>query len=451
MRPTLQDPETGVETGNADCAHVLDVELSASIPELQRTSPDGRYAKRALILVRLYGEPLGLDSVTIPQAGLSNAAVAQRLVERWLPGMRRTIGTINAMDGTADQVLQAIGEAGGSAFSKSHDEFIGRAPRCSVVVCTRDRPDDLLRCLTSLAEQDHPDFAVWVVDNSTGNDRVREVAASLSGDLDIRYLVEPRPGLSRARNAALADDLAGDIVAWLDDDEVADPMWLTEMVRAFDGRPDIVAASGLVVPGELHTQAQVWYEQFGGHSKGRGFTQDTFSPATWAQQHPLYPLPPFGVGANMAFRISALRQLGGFDEALGAGTLAQGGEDTKAITDLLLTGSSAAYWPTALTRHFHRREVDGLRRQMRGYGVGLTAFYTAEVLGRPATALELIRIAPRALRDLYSSDSIRVATIEDDFPRELLAENRRGMALGPWLYLRSRIRNWRTDRREAIR
>jgi len=60
--------------------------------------------------------------------------------------------------------------------------------------------------------------------------------------------------------------------------------------------------------------------------------------------------------------------------------------------------------------------------------------------------VELLRLAPRALRDLYSPDSLRVATLEDDFPRDLLAENRRGMAAGPWLYLRGRFRSWRADR-----
>jgi glycosyltransferase involved in cell wall biosynthesis len=439
-------------------AHVLDIDLSAPVPELRRIAADGRYAERALVLVRLYGEPLGLCDLAIPQAGLSGETVTERLVDRSLPRMRQAsdvadvagvADAADAVDGPVGPVLRAIRAAGGSAFSKSHDEFIGRAPRCSVVVCTRDRPDDLLRCLASLAGQDHPDFAVWVVDNSAGCDLTRKATASFSADLDIRYVVEPRPGLSRARNAALRQDLAGDIVAWIDDDEVADPIWLTELVRAFDGRPEIAAASGLVAPAELHTAAQVWYEQFGGHSKGRGCAPDTFSPATWGRQHPLYPLPPFGVGANMAFRISALRELGGFDEALGAGTPAQGGEDTKAITDLLLAGRSTAYWPSAITRHFHRRDLNGLRRQMIGYGTGLTAFYTAAVLSRPATLIDLVRLTPRALHDLYSPDSARVATVEDDFPRELLAANRRGMAAGPWLYLRGRFRNWRTDRRPA--
>ena len=316
------------------------------------------------------------------------------------------------------------------------------------MVCTRDRPDDLRRCLASLAVQDHPGFAVWVVDNGPADGATRKVVESFGDDMEIHYLEEKRPGLSRARNRALKSSLGGDgdVVAWLDDDEVADPSWLTELARAFDGRPEVVAASGVVIPAELSTQAQLWFEQFGGHSKGRGFTADLFSPQTRARQDPLYPLPPFGVGANMAVRVGAIHRLGGFDEALGAGTLAQGCEDTRMFSDLLRAGGSVAYWPSAVTRHYHRRELDGLRRQMRGYGAGLTAFYTAAVLSGPSTMLELARLAPRALRDLTSPDSLRVATLEDDFPRDLLAQNRRGMAAGPWLYLRGRFRNWRADR-----
>ena len=426
-------------------AHVLDIELSEPVAGLQRTTVDGRYADRAWALVRLFGEPLGLDVLEIPAAGLSSEAVTELVLDRRLPH----VGQVLEIDGSEvrrDTVCVAARTKGATAFSRAHDEFIARAPRCSVVVCTRDRPDDLRRCLTSLAIQDHPNFAVWVVDNAPASGLTRQIVESADADMEIHYVAEPRPGLSRARNKALKSNLEGDVVAWLDDDEVADSLWLTELTRAFDGRSEVVAASGVVVPAELNTQAQVWFEQFGGHSKGRGFTADWFSPFTPGGQHPLYPLPPFGVGANMAVRTEALHVLGGFDEALGAGTPTQGSEDTKMFTDLLRAGGTVAYWPSAVTRHFHRRDLDGLRRQMRGYGSGLTAFYTASVLARPSTAVDLIRLAPRALRDLYSPDSLRVATLEDDFPRDLLAENRRGLLAGPWLYLRGRFHNWHTDR-----
>jgi glycosyltransferase involved in cell wall biosynthesis len=428
------------------CAYVLDIELTAPVVGLQRTTPEGRQMYRAGALVRLCGEPLDLDVLDIPPAGLDSEAVEALVLGRRLTRLAQIVG-IDEVNPALDAVREAIRTIDGTAFSRAHAEFVGRAPSCSVVVCTRERPDGLRRCLNSLTIQDHPNFAVWVIDNAPTDRSTRQVVDSFSTDLDIHYVVEPRPGLSRARNAGLSSGLGGDVVAWLDDDEIADPLWLSELACVFDGRPEVVAASGAVVPAELNTSAQLWFEQFGGHSKGRGFTPDEFSPRTWSKQHPLYPLPPFGVGANMAFRTEALLQLGGFDKALGAGTPAQASEDTKMFTDLLRAGGTVAYRPSAVTRHFHRRDIEGLRRQMRAYGSGLTAFYTASVLAKPSTAVDLVRLAPRALRDLYSSDSLRVATLEGDFPHDLLAENRRGLIAGPWLYLRGRVQSRRVDRR----
>jgi glycosyltransferase involved in cell wall biosynthesis len=445
VRPMPRDTPLDVDACSHVCAHVLDVELSEPVAGLERITPDGRWAERAWVLVRLFGEPLGLDVLEIPPAGLSGESLLEVELDRWLPRLSQIL-EVGGSEPRQETVRAALRTVEGTAFRRAHQEFILRAPRCSVVVCTRDRPQDLRRCLRSLAIQDYPDYAVWVVDNAPASRGTRQVVDSFAAEMNIRYIAEPRPGLSRARNAALGADLQSDWVAWLDDDEVADPMWLTELMRAFDGRTEVVAASGVVVPARLDTQAQIWFEQFGGHSKGRGFTADLFSQATRSRQHPLYPLPPFGVGANMAFRTETLRMLGGFDEALGAGTPSQGSEDTRMFTDILMRGGAIAYWPSAVTRHFHRRDMDGLRRQMRGYGSGLTAFYTAMVLARPSAAASLVRLTPRALRDVFSSDSLRVATLEDDFPRDLLAENRRGMVAGPWLYLRGKLQVWGTGR-----
>jgi hypothetical protein len=49
-----------------------------------------------------------------------------------------------------------------------------------------------------------------------------------------------------------------------------------------------------------------------------------------------------------------------------------------------------------------------------------------------------MRLAPLALRDLTGDDSLRVATLRHDFPRDLLTANRRGMLAGPWAYLKGR-------------
>jgi hypothetical protein len=168
-----------------------------------------------------------------------------------------------------------------------------------------------------------------------------------------------------------------------------------------------------------------------------------FSPATAHLQSPLYPLPPFGTGANMTFRPGVIEGIGGFDAALGAGTPAMGSEDTLAFTRVLLGGGTIVYQPTALTWHYHRRDLDGLRRQMIGYGAGLTAAYTSLILSDPRVLVGLARLVPTALRDLTSDDSLRSAGLEADFPRELMGANRRGMLTGPFRYLAGRRRNRR--------
>jgi hypothetical protein len=145
----------------------------------------------------------------------------------------------------------------------------------------------------------------------------------------------------------------------------------------------------------------------------------------------------------MAFRVSALERIGGFDVALGAGSRCMGAEDTRAFTELLCVGGTVVYQPTAVTRHFHRRSEGELRRQMLGYGVGLTAFYTSLVLTRPRCIPDLARLAPIAFRDLMGNDSLRSGGLPSDFPSELLKANRRGALAGPMRYIRARLETGR--------
>ena len=423
-------------------ARVLDVDLAEPVPDVGAVVAGRPAYDSAWLVVRLFGEPLGLRVVDLPPGGLAAAQLEPLLAG----GFGRAVADRVGPPGSACSPAEALAlarRAPGTAFSRAHAAFLAAAPPISVVVCTRDNPVELRRCLASLAAQDHPDLDVVVVDNAPATPLTREVVEQAGSSLRVRYVPEPRPGLSRARNAALRQPFPGEVICWIDDDEEADPMWAAEVGRAFAERPDAWSASGVVVPAELETTAQVWFEEFGGHSKGRGFVPDEFGPATRARQSPLFPQPPFGVGANMAFRVQALRDLGGFDEALGAGTRTGGAEDTKVFTQVLRAGGTSLYRPTALTRHHHRRSVAALRRQMYGYGSGLTAFYTSLVLDRPATAAPLARLSGRALREVLSADSDRHATLGPRFPPDLLAANRRGLLAGPGLYLRQRVANRR--------
>lgn len=433
-------------------ARVLDVELHDALPVVE---PRGRVdagGQLTWLLVRLFGEPLGWCVLAVPAVGLGAAELTRTVVASWGGEVAVRLGPEAAESFargrlSAPELLAAARAATATPYLRVHEAFLQHAPRCAVAICTRDRPDDLRRCLDSLVTQDHPDFGVWVVDNDPTTPATRAVVEGFAGRLDIHYVPELRPGLSRARNTLLEQDLGAEVLAWLDDDTVADQRWLAELARAFDGRPEVSASSGPVVPGELDTPAQLMFEQFGGQTKGRGFSEWEFSPATREVQSPLYPLPVFGVGANMAFRVSVLRGLGGFDEALGAGTRSHGSEDTRVFTEILRRGGTVRYLPTPLTRHYHRRDRAGLKKQMYGYGCGLTAFYTALVVDDPAVLWPLLRLAGRALREVSSTSSLRHSTMGTEFPPDLLAANRRGMIEGPGRYLQQRLVNRRELRR----
>ncbi len=414
---------------------VRDVEMSEPLPHIPPRDAADRRVAQAWLLVRVFTEPLGLLALDIPDAGLPAITIARAIEARYGAAVRERVAraggdpTLPFVDGVAAESEPA--------FLTRRAAVLRDAPPITVVLCTRDRPATVATCLESLLAQEYPRFRVLVVDNAPSDEATARVVRAFAERGPVGYLLAPVPGLSNARNAALAA-APDEILAWIDDDEVADRHWLAEIARALAEHPEADAVSGVIVPAELETLPQVWFEQFGGHSKGRGFTPAVFSPATAKAQSPLYPLPPFGTGANMAFRPGVLERIGGFDPALGAGTPAMGSEDTLAFTQVLRTGGTVVYQPTAVTRHAHRRDLEGLRRQLVGYGVGLAAAYTALVLREPRVVFGLLRLVPTAVRDLFGHDTARTATIRADFPRELLAGNLRGMLRGPRAYLAGR-------------
>jgi GT2 family glycosyltransferase len=423
-------------------ALMMEVELTEPLPAVNY---DGQH-NRAWVLGRLHGEPIGSCVIPLDAAGLTPAKLGALL---WPELQKPVADRFAAASLTGPGMLTGQGLAADPAawpFLRRRRDVLAAAPFISVVICTRDRPDQLEVCLRHLDRQAYPRFEVVVVDNAPSGGAVRALVKARR----YRYIAEPRIGLSWARNAGIAA-ASGDIIAFLDDDEEPDGDWLAGLAGGFARDDDIGCVTGMILPARLDTQVQEWFEWSGGHSKGRGFSPAVFSPE--GPQSPLYPLPPFGAGGNMAFRREALARIGGFDVAMGAGTPARASEDTLALTLVLLAGYRIAYEPAAVVRHDHYAEVDGLGRQLHGYGVGLTAYYTALLRHRPGTLPALLRLLPAAAGYLRGANVTDTAVPQAP-PAAFKRAQRWGMLTGPAAYLRSVCRQTRvaaSHRRQEAR
>jgi hypothetical protein len=255
----------------------MEVELTEPLPAV---SHDGRH-DRAWVLGRLHGEPVGSCVIRLDAAGVAPGQLAALL---W-PDLREPVADRFAAAGLpAPGTLTSRGLAADPAqwpFLCHRRDVLAAAPFISIVVCTRDRADRLEACLRHLDRQEYPRFEIVVVDNAPAGDAVRTLVEDRPG---YRYVAERRGGLSWARNAGIAG-ASGDVIAFLDDDEEPDRHWLAGIAGGFARGDDIGCVTGMIVPARLDTQVQEWFELYGGHSKGRGF-----SP--WYSPHDPEPAVP---------------------------------------------------------------------------------------------------------------------------------------------------------------
>jgi GT2 family glycosyltransferase len=276
---------------------------------------------------------------------------------------------------------------------------------------------------------------------------------------------EVRPGLSFARNAGVLA-ASGEIVAFTDDDVEVEANWLSGFVDAFNVSTEVQCVTGLVVPAEMETEAQVLFENFyGGFDRGlvphswiirnshnhilpnrTAFLVAEDGSSEQASYKSIYVVAgTCGVGANMAVRREfALRHP--FDVGLGAGSYVNSGEDIRFYADVLWSGQAIAYVPSAIVRHTHRRDMDDLKVQVRRMGTGQTAMLTSMVFQdiRHLVGITLCG-APNALlrwvRSAFSGQSAAEGRDQEhSYPSSLRRTELIGMMLGPWRYLVSRRR-----------
>lgn len=236
-------------------------------------------------------------------------------------------------------------------------------PQATVAVCTRDRPDDIKNCLAGFMQLPDDGQEFLVIDNCPSTDETYQIVQGYNGR--IRYIREDRPGLDNARNRALKE-ASHDIIVFNDDDATPSSNWLRELLKNFT-HPDILCVTGLTLPSQLDTDAQVAFEQFS--TFNRGFVRKVHHGTPLMAGH-------VGAGANMALRKSVLTKVGGFDPALDSGTASKSGGDTEMFARILGKGYQIVYDPTAVSWHRHRRSWGELQKTFYGYGVGTYAMWT---------------------------------------------------------------------------
>ena len=360
----------------------------------------------------------------VPPSGAAalGADAAAPVVAAWLPQL-------------PDDPVGALTQLEQSIFSPARTNH----ERLSVVVCTRNRPDSLSRCLASLGACEPCPDEIVVVDNAPSDSATRAACERFP---QVRYVLEPRPGLSRARNTGIAA-ACGELVAFTDDDVEVEPSWIAGL-RAGFSHDGVAAVTGPVLPRRLDSEAAFAFESdYGGLAPSlqpRHFDRE-FLRQRLGEAPPVWQI---GAGANMAIRRSAFVRAGVFDVRLGAG--ASGcSEDSELFHRLLSAGLKCRYEPAAVVHHHHREDLASLRRQMRAYMRGhstalLVQFQQSRHPGNLIRAFVGLPIwmSAVAVRHALSGRSTRRAVL----PWELL-----GLAEGPFEWLKRRRHSLAGDKR----
>lgn len=217
----------------------------------------------------------------------------------------------------------------------------GDWPRVSVVVCSYNGGRTIRDCMEGLANLRYPNFEVIVVDDGS-----TDGMADIVREYPVRLVQTENRGLSSARNLGL--ELAtGEIVAYTDDDAYPDPEWLYYLAHTFR-TTDYAAVGGPNLP-----------------PAGDGPTAEAVANAPGGPTHVLLSdteaehIP----GCNMAFRVDALRAIGGFDPRFRVA-----GDDVDVCWRIQQAGWKVGFHPAALVWHHRRKTVRAYWKQQTGYG-----------------------------------------------------------------------------------
>ena len=240
-------------------------------------------------------------------------------------------------------------------------------PRLTVCICTRNRAKFLGATIESVLAQKVPSetFEVLVVDNGSTDGTADMIAARFGGGarVPVRCIREEIPGLSRARNRAIAET-TGNFIVFLDDDAIPEPGWLQAIVAGFDAE-EIQVVGGAVVPAYEQAPPPWWSARI----------EHVFAPQVSTCERHRVSQGEYPHGANIAFRRAVWSRVGLFREDLGyIGNKLIPAEESELLLRIEKSGGAILYEPAAVVRHLipaSRMDRGYLRERF--YGAGLAS------------------------------------------------------------------------------
>lgn len=233
-------------------------------------------------------------------------------------------------------------------------------PKLSVIICTTCRHDLIKSCLLSIEAQtlSSNEFEIIVVNNAPeANSEILSIINKLKNLIPIHYAIEYEEGLSPARNHGITLAKA-DILVFIDDDALAEPTWLEELLKTYCEHPDAAVVGGKIrlfwegdVPGWLHPAL---YGYLGELDYGEGV-------------FPIQTNQRLG-GGNFSIKKSWLEKCGGFSHQLGRNHKSLlSGEETELFIRVWDQGGQCYYNSEAIVMHpapLHRMNKQFFRQRV---------------------------------------------------------------------------------------
>jgi GT2 family glycosyltransferase len=382
---------------------VVDWELSQEIPTL--TGLEGYMGLQAL--VRLQGVPLGMIQAPITAGICPQQILIKGILEQYSDKILAFLLLKGFLSQSEGLLLEAL-------FDLPWPQYQGELPLVTVAICLRESVENLVFCLDSISQLDYPYLDILIVDNAPENEDTEKLVAQYP---QFRYVREPRPGLSWARNRAILE-AKGDIIAFTDEDVIVDRAWVRALAEVFGENPEVMAVTGLVVPYELETPTQVlweksqWFErkfQQKWYHRGEGKTLPNDLLATWQ----------LGTGKNMAYRRNLFHTIPSFNPSLGAGTAFPDAESLEMFFQVLKNGYTLVYEPRALVRHCYPKNQENSDKFL-GNLSSIYGYLMSAAIAENNQKLSFIIIGLALLFKIYFPRLFLVLTAPNELPRDLI-------------------------------